>query len=202
MLRSMQWLTGLSVVFFLLGIVVEYLLLISSHNPMQKLFLCCLNQLFASKKSPFNVSRFQFIRQFPYFWIIPTALNRTETVCWVTPNDTASSFCVWFWSSSSNASNFLSSNIFGYPEQGLSSTLKSPSLKRRNHSLHDLSVGCHHKLRQAFDASAALFFQLKQKIETFRKCRLVNTKFDISHTVKIKVFVWNSKRYWILLADV
>ena len=31
-------------------------------------------------------------------------------------------------------------NFFGCPERGLSSTLKSPSLKRRNHSLHDLSV--------------------------------------------------------------
>ena len=52
----------LSVVFFLLG-VVEYPLLISSHNPMQKIFsLLCLNQLFASEKSSFNVSRFQFIR--------------------------------------------------------------------------------------------------------------------------------------------
>ena len=52
---------------------------------------------------------------------------------------------------------------------------------------------CHHKLRWA---SAALFFQLKEKIKTFRKCCLVNTKFDISNTgSKIKVFVWNSKRY-------
>jgi len=58
-----QRLTGLSTVFFLLGIVVEYPLFISSHNPMQKIFsLLSLNQLFASEKSPFNVSRFQFIR--------------------------------------------------------------------------------------------------------------------------------------------
>ena len=58
-----QQLTGLSVVFFLLGVIVEYSLLISSHNPMQKIFsLLSLNQLFASEKSPFNVSRFQFIR--------------------------------------------------------------------------------------------------------------------------------------------
>ena len=68
-----QWLTGLSVIFFLLGVVVEYPLHISSHNPMQKIFsLLSLNQLFASEKSPFNVSRFQFIStQFPCFWIIP-----------------------------------------------------------------------------------------------------------------------------------
>jgi len=37
-----QRLTGLSVVFFLLGVGVEYPLLISSHNPMQKIFSCCL----------------------------------------------------------------------------------------------------------------------------------------------------------------
>ena len=43
--------------------------------------------------------------------------------------------------------------------------------------------------------SAAFFFQLKQKIKTSRKCCLVNTKFDISKTVKIKIFVWNSKWY-------
>ena len=53
---------GLSI-FFLLGVVVEYPLLISSHNPMQKIFsLLSLNQLFANEKSPFNVFRFQFIR--------------------------------------------------------------------------------------------------------------------------------------------
>jgi len=55
---------------------------------------------------------------------------------------------------------------------------------------------CHHKLRQAFDGfQPLLFFQLKQKIKTSRKCCLVNTKFDILNTVKIKVFVWNSKQY-------
>ena len=136
-----RW-TGLSVVFFLLRVVVEYPLLTSSHNPMQKIFsLLSLNQLFASEKLPFNVSRFQFIgTQFPCFWIIPMAFNHTETACWITPNDSASSSCVWLWSSS-NVSNSLSSNFFGYPERGLSSTLKSPSLKRRNYSLHDLSVG-------------------------------------------------------------
>jgi len=132
-------LTGLSVVFFLLGVVVEYPILISSHNPMQKIFsLLSLNQLFASEKSPFNISQFQFIRH-PCFWIIPMALNRTGTG--VTPNDSASFSYVWFWCSSNNTSNSLSSNFFGCPERGLSATLKSPSLKRRNYSLHDLSVG-------------------------------------------------------------
>jgi len=53
------------------------------------------------------------------------ALNRTETAYWVIPNDSASSSCIWLWSSSSNVSNFLSSNFFGCPERGLSSTLKT-----------------------------------------------------------------------------
>jgi len=51
-------------------------------------------------------------------------------------------------------------------------------------------------------ASAALFFQLKQKIKTSRKCCLGNTKFDISNIVKIKVFETRSDINWILLADV
>jgi len=133
-----QWLTGLSIVFFLLGVVVEYPLLISSHNPMQKTF-----SLFESAIRKWKIA-FQRLSvsvqgtQFPCFWIIPMTLNRTETVCWITPNDSANSSCVWLWSSSSNA--FNSSNFFGCPERGLSSTLKSPSLKRQNHSLHDLSV--------------------------------------------------------------
>ena len=56
----------LSVVFFLLGVVVKYPLLISNHNPMQKNFsLLSLNQLFASEKSPF--SWFQFIRPISLF---------------------------------------------------------------------------------------------------------------------------------------
>jgi len=61
-----QRLTELSVVFFLLGVVVKYPLLISNHNPMQKNFsLLSLNQLFASEKSPF--SWFQFIRPISLF---------------------------------------------------------------------------------------------------------------------------------------
>jgi len=121
------------------------------------------------------------------------ALNRTETACWVTFNDFASSSCVW--SSSSNAFNSLSSNFFGYPERGLSSTLKSPSLKRRNHSLHDLFSWCHHKLRQASMGFSRTFLPIKAENQNSRKCCLVNTKFDISNTVKIKVFIWNSKWY-------
>ena len=36
-------------------------------------------------------------------------------------------------------------------------------------------------------------FQLKQKIKISRKCCLVNTKFDISNTIKIKVFLYETQ---------
>jgi len=120
----------------------------------------------------------------PCFWFnflvfeFPMALNRTETACWIT-------------------SNSLSSNFFGCPERGLSSTLKSSSLKRRNHSLHGFISWSSVTIISTSIVRyfAALFFQLKQKIKTSRKCCLVDTKFNNSNTVKIKVFVWNSKRY-------
>jgi len=63
MLRSMATIDRASVVFFLLRVVIKYPLFISSHNSMQKTFsLLFLNQLFASEKSPSNISRFQFTR--------------------------------------------------------------------------------------------------------------------------------------------
>ena len=92
MLRSMAMIDGLSVVFFLLRIVVKYPLLISSHNPMQKIFsLLSLNQLFASEKSLstlFSVSvhkapNFLVFESFPWLSIVQKWL--------VTPNDSASS---------------------------------------------------------------------------------------------------------------
>ena len=49
------------------------------------------------------------------FWIIPNDFKRYEIVCWVTPNVSASSFCIWHESSSNNASNFTSSYTFGLP---------------------------------------------------------------------------------------
>jgi len=121
-------------------------------------------------------------------------LNRTETACWVTPNNSASSSYIWLWSSSSNAFNSLSSNFFDYSERGLSSTLKSPSLKPFPTWFISWSSVTINFDKHSMGFSRT-FLQLKQKIKTSRKCCLVNTKFDISNTVKIKVFVWNSKRY-------
>jgi len=78
-----QRLTEFSVVFFLFGIVVEYPLLTSSHNPMQKTFsLLSLNQLFASEKSPFNslsvsihkALNFLVFESFPWLSIVQNGL--------------------------------------------------------------------------------------------------------------------------------
>jgi len=109
-----QRLTGLSVVFFLLGVVVEHALLISSHNPVQKIFsLLSLNQPFASEKSPFNVSQFQFIRH-----PISLFLNHSQgsqsyrNLLSYPPNDSAISSCVWLWSSSSIMPLILCLQIF------------------------------------------------------------------------------------------
>jgi len=123
------------------------------------------------------------------------ALNRTETACWVIPNDSASSFCVWLWSSSSNVS-ILCLRIFIQSEACLQRWNLHPwNVETIPYMIYQLEQ-CHHKLRASIRwVSAALFFQLKQKIKTSRKCCLVNTKFDISNTVKIKIFVWNSKQY-------
>jgi len=107
------------VVFFLLGVVVEYSLLICSHNPMQKnLFSVIFESAVRKRKIAFQRLSVSVHKTSNFFWI-PMALNHTETACSVTPNDSVSSSCIWLWSSSSNASNSLSSNIFGCPEQGL-----------------------------------------------------------------------------------
>ena len=88
-----------------------------SEKPLQKIFsLLSLNQLFANEKSPFNISQFQFIRHPISLFLNHSHGSHTKTACWVIPNDSASSSCVWFWFSSSNASNSLSSNFFGCPE--------------------------------------------------------------------------------------
>ena len=93
---------------------------VTRDDAMQKtLSFLPFKQLFTSKKSSFNVSRFQFLRnyqfvrnyQFPCFWIILMALRHKEMFCWVTSNDNASSSYVWHGSPSNNASNSTSSNF-------------------------------------------------------------------------------------------
>ena len=49
------------------------------------------------------------------FCIISITLRRLEIACWVSPNDSANSSCVWHESSASNASNSESSKIFCFP---------------------------------------------------------------------------------------
>ena len=87
-------------------------------------------QHFTCEKSAFNVSRLQFIWNpiLLLFLMIFPIFKRYEIVCWVTPNVSASSFCVWHESLSNNASNSASSYTFGLPLRSLSSTSNSPFL--------------------------------------------------------------------------
>ena len=146
-----QRLTGLSVVFFLLGVVVEYPLLISSHNPMQKpFFLLSLNQLFANEKSPF-FSRFQFIRH-----SISLFLNYSHgsQSCRNGLLSYSQWFCSsWLWSSSSNASNSLSSNFLAVQSEACLQrwNLHPWNVETIPYIIYQHLEQCHHKLRQAFD---------------------------------------------------
>ena len=74
------------------------------------------------------------------FWTIPMAWRCFEMTCWVTPNDSVNSCCVWHESSESNISNLESSKIFSFSLSCRSSTLKSAFLKPWNHSQHVLSL--------------------------------------------------------------
>ena len=126
-----QRLIELSVVFFLLGVVIEYPLLISSHNPMQKTFsLLSLNQLFASEKSPFNVSQFQFIKH-------PISLFLNYSYDSQSYRNGLLNYPQWFCKLLRLTLDLLRVMslilclriFFGCPERGLFSMLKSPSLK-------------------------------------------------------------------------
>jgi len=95
----------------------------------KKLFRLCL----ASSISHVKNRRSTFLgfnsyrTQFPCFWIIPNDFKQYEIVCWVTPNVSASSFCIWHESSSNHASNFAFSYTFCLP-LSLSSMSNSPFL--------------------------------------------------------------------------
>lgn len=60
--------------------------------------------------------------QFSCFWIIPMGLRRFRNACWVAPNDSVNSSCVWHESSPSNpfnsasSKNFLSSTVMPVPD--------------------------------------------------------------------------------------
>ena len=101
--------------------------------------------------------------QFPCFWIIPNDFKRYEIV-WVTPNVSASSFCIWYESSSNNASNSASSYIFGLPLRSLSSTSNSPFLNFWNHSRQLLSLKAASPYASTSNlwAAGADFFKLKK----------------------------------------
>ena len=101
-----QRLIRLSVVFFLLGIVVEYPHL-QSQSDAKNLFSVIFESTVRKWKIAFQ-SLSVSVHRHPISLFFNhshgfMALNRTDTA-WVIPNDSASSSCVWLWSSSSNVS--------------------------------------------------------------------------------------------------
>ena len=98
----------------MLNVFIVYPLFISSHDRREKPFLfCCWSSCshvtrYCSMSLDFNLDN----TQCPCFWLVPNAFKHFKTVVGSTPNDSASSPCIWHESSWSNASNSSSSNFF------------------------------------------------------------------------------------------
>ena len=124
--------------FSLLWVIVVDPFFITSDYTMQKIlsFMASSISHVKNRRSTF-LGFSSYGTQFP--WIIPNDFKRYE-ICWVTPNVSASSFCIWHESSSNNASNSASSYTFGLPLCSLSSTSNSPFLNFWNHSRQLLSL--------------------------------------------------------------
>jgi len=78
-------------------IVVDPFFITSDYTMQKILSFMPDKQHFTCEKSAFNVSRLQFIWKIPLLLnpkIIPNDFKRYEIVCLVTPNVSASSFCV------------------------------------------------------------------------------------------------------------
>ena len=113
------------------------------------------------------------------FESFPMISKRYEIVCWVTPNVSASSFCVWHESSSNNAFNFASLSIhtFGFPLRSLSSTSNSLFLNFWNYSqLLSLKAASSYASTSNLWASAADFFKLKKSNRKFPQMTLIRLK--------------------------
>ena len=131
--------------------------------------------------------------QFPCFWIIPNDFKRYEIVCWVTPNVSTSSFCVWHESSSNNASNSASSYTFGLPLRSLSSTFKF--LNFWNHSRQLLSL-----------KAASLFYKQSMSFSCrFLQIKEVNRKFPQMTLIRLKTRHFCTKKNiwcWYKIANI
>ena len=88
-----------------------------NHYTMQKTFVYAWQAVFHMWK--IGIQRFSAsVHMEPNslaFESFPMIFKRYEIVCWVTPNVSASSFCVWHESSFNNAFNSASSYTFGLP---------------------------------------------------------------------------------------
>jgi len=153
---------GQSLWFLLLWVIVVDPFFITSDYTKKPFRLCLASSISHVKNRRSMFLGFSsYGTQFSYFWIIPNDLKRYEIVCWVTPNVSASSFCVWHESSSNNAFNSAS---FGLPLRSLSSMSNSPFLNFWNYSrqLLSLKAASSYASRSNLWASAADFFKLKK----------------------------------------
>ena len=127
-------------------------------------------------------------------------LSRFEIAFWVTPKVSASFSWVWheFWSN--NASNSASSNFNGLPSRSLSLVSKSPLLKYRNQYSHVFIDGACSPYASHSNRcpSAALFFKLKRKSSSSRKCCFFGTKFDMVRAQRRRV-VYTSAKWHIII---
>ena len=131
--------------------------------------------------------------EFPCFWIIPNDFKRYEIVCWVTPNVSASSFCVWHESSSNNVSNSVSSYTFGLPLR--SSSTSNSFLNFWNHSRQLLSL----KAALLYASISLRFLQIKEVNQKFPQMTLIRLKTRHFRT-KRNIWCWykivNISRLW------
>ena len=145
-------LTGLSIVFFLLGIVVEYPLLISSHNPMQKTFSVVFKSAVRKWKIAFQclsvsvhkAPNFLVFESFPWLSIIQKRLVELLPMILQAPLAFDSDLRVMslilclriFWLSRARL-------VFNAEISILETSKPFPMIYQLEQ--------CHHKLRQAFD---------------------------------------------------
>ena len=149
-------------------------------------------QHFTWEKSAFNISRLQYGTQFPCFWIIPNDFKRYEIVCWVTPNVSVSSFCVWHESSSNKIPRLRTLSAFRYV---LCLRRQIPFLNFWNRSRQLLS------LKAASLHASTRFISLSCR---FLQIEKVNQKFLQMTLIRLKTRHFrqkNKKKYMMLIQN-
>ena len=161
--------TGLTPQFSALCIIVVDPLSSPITIRCKKPFRFCL---WSSEKTAFDVSWLEFMRN-----PISLFLHHTHE------------------SWSNDASYSTSSNFTGLPSRSLSLVSKSPLLKRRNQYSYVFIYGAcspyaSHRNRCP---SAALFFKLKQKSSSTRKCCFVGAKVEMLRAQRRRVVYTSAK---------